>query len=361
MVRVGLVGIGFMGWIHYLAYQRSKEAQLVGFASRDEKKRSGDWRGIKGNFGPPGEQINVDSLNRYSSLKEMLADDSIDVVDICLPPHLHVDAAIESLEHGKHVLCEKPLALTAKDCDQILDAAKRNNRMVMVAHVLPFIGPFAYVLELVKSEQHGRAIGGYFKRIISNPDWIPDFYDPDRVGGPMIDLHVHDTHFIQMLFGQPTSVCAIGSRKGDVAKYAQVIYRFDNPQISVGSTSGVIDSPARPFTHGFEVQFEKATVQFDFAAYADGVETLPLKVLTASGEVIRPELASGDEITAFEGEVAEMTRVVDEFKKNVVNNVAPSSGSIPVGPLSGKLARDAIYLAECIQESVLSKRPVDLG
>ena len=56
MVRVGLAGVGFMGWIHYLAYQRSDKAKLCAFSSRDDKKRVGDWRGIKGNFGPPGEQ-----------------------------------------------------------------------------------------------------------------------------------------------------------------------------------------------------------------------------------------------------------------------------------------------------------------
>ena len=64
-MRAGIVGVGFMSWIHYLAYQRSEHADLVAFCSRDEKKRSGDWRDIKGNFGPPGEQIDVSSLNVF--------------------------------------------------------------------------------------------------------------------------------------------------------------------------------------------------------------------------------------------------------------------------------------------------------
>ncbi len=172
----------------------------------------------------------------------------------------------------------------------------------------------------------------------------------------MIDLHVHDTHFIQMLFGKPKSVLAVGSQKGDVAKYAQVIYSFEDPQISVGSTSGVIDSQARPFTHGFEIHFEKATMQFEFAAFTDGAETMPLKVLSHDGTIIRPELPAGDDITAFEGEVREMVQAVKLFQASAGN----SSGNSKASPLGGLLAREAIYLAECIQESVLTKKQVSL-
>ena len=103
MVRVGLAGVGFMGWIHYLAYQRSGMAKLCAFSSRDDKKRAGDWRGIKGNFGPPGEQIDVVGLKTFATTEEMVREPDLDVIDICLPPHLHVDAAIAAIESGKHV------------------------------------------------------------------------------------------------------------------------------------------------------------------------------------------------------------------------------------------------------------------
>ncbi len=83
----------------------------------------------------------------------------------------------------------------------------------MVAQVLPYIGPYRYALEVATSGRLGKVKGGYFKRIISNPDWIPDFYESDRVGGPMVDLHVHDAHFIGLLLGKPRSVMAsVGAR-----------------------------------------------------------------------------------------------------------------------------------------------------
>lgn len=353
MIRVGLVGIGFMGWIHHLAYKRSKHAELVAFTSRDPKKRDGDWTGIRGNFGPPGEVIDVSKMKAYEKLDALLADPSVDVIDICLPPHLHFDVAIAAFEHGKHVLCEKPFALNAKDCDRVLAAAKKHNRLAMVAHVLPYIGPFAYAAQLAQSNEYGDAIGGHFKRTISNPDWIPDFFDPERVGGPMIDLNVHDAHFIRMIFGNPQSIMAVGSsvdapKKSHpgVAKYAHVLYQFSDPRFAVSSSGGVIDCPGRPFTHGFELNFERATLQFEFSAFSDTCETMPLKVLTQSGEVIRPALASSDDITAFELEIADMATSIE------TGIIHPK--------LSPTIARDAIHLAECIQRSVVERRSIEV-
>ncbi len=347
MVRAGLVGIGFMGWIHQLAYRRSPSAELVAFASRDPKKRMGDWRGIQGNFGPPGEVIDVSQMQVYETVDQLLDDPSLDVIDICLPPHLHVDVAIAALEHGKHVLCEKPFALSSADCDRVLKVSEKCGRSVMVAHVLPYIGPFAYAIQLAQSGKYGKAIGGFFKRTISNPDWIPDFFDPNRVGGPMIDLNVHDAHFIRMLFGAPRQVTAVGrtvASNRSVTKYTHVIYEFDDPSVSVASAGGVIDSPGRPFTHGFELNFEQATLQFEFAAFADGCETMPLKVLTHSGEVLRPTLASGDDITAFELEIADMVTSIET--------------GVVITKLSPMVARDAIHLAECVQRSVVERRAI---
>ena len=92
MINVGIAGIGFMGWIHYLAYQRVRGVKLAAVCTRDAKKLAGDWRGIKGNFGPPGEQVDLSGAAKYAELDALLADPKIDLVDICLPPDLHCDA-----------------------------------------------------------------------------------------------------------------------------------------------------------------------------------------------------------------------------------------------------------------------------
>ncbi len=346
MIRVGLAGIGFMGWIHYLAYQRSKQAKLIAFASRDLQKRQGDWRGIQGNFGPPGQQIDVSELSVYESVESMIDNPDIDVIDICLPPHLHVETAVAALERGKHVFCEKPLALSTSDCDRVLSAAKQAKKFVMVAQVLPYIGPYRYALEVAQRGSFGKPKGGYFKRIISNPDWIPDFFESDRVGGPMVDLHVHDAHFIGLLFGMPRSVMASGWEKDGVSKFVQALYRFEDPSVAVSASCGVIDQAARPFTHGFELYLEKGTIQFEFAAVKDQAETMPLKVLHADGSVERPTLPAGDDITAFEDEIADMCASIE-------------AGAI-LPRLDGETARNAIHACLCVQQSAIEQREVSI-
>ncbi len=94
------------------------------FLQSRPQKRAGDWRGIQGNFGPPGEQIDVSGMAAYESLDEMLTDDSIDLIDICLPPALHPEAIRKCLAAGKHVLCEKPLALDAATADALAKEAQ---------------------------------------------------------------------------------------------------------------------------------------------------------------------------------------------------------------------------------------------
>jgi predicted dehydrogenase len=331
MVKIGLVGIGFMGWIHYLAWKRIPDIQLAAFASRDPQKRSGDWRGIRGNFGPPGERIDVSGLTVYSSIEDLLNDPSIDLVDLCLPPHAHVSAVKAALDAGKHVLCEKPLALTAEDSQELVRAAVSAQRKLMVAQVLPFMPEFAYLVEAQRSGRYGRLLTGHFRRVIGPPDWIPDFYDVDRVGGPLIDLHVHDAHLLRLLFGLPTRVTTRSRMKGDVPQFFESLIDFLDGRFA-SATCGVTDSPGRPFCHGYEVQFEAATLQFEFVALQDGTELMPLKVFHADGKIERPKLGSNDPVDAFVAELAAAAKM------------ARGVADEPI--LDGRLAADAISICQ---------------
>lgn len=301
-MRAGIVGVGFMGWIHYLAYQRSEKAEMVAFCSRSESKRAGDWRGIHGNFGPPGDQIDVSGLAVYDELDAMLADDSIDMIDICLPPAMHSDAIGRCLAAGKKCLCEKPLALDAATARALANEATPER--LAVAHILPLMPEFGLLLEAAQDERYGKPISGRLKRTIGPPDWIPDFYDPATVGGPLVDLHVHDAHLIRLLFGMPTGATCARTQKNGVPKLYETVFEFDSPTKVVSCGGGVIDSPARGFTHGYEVGFESATIVYDFAAYGDETTSLlPVTILHNDGRVERPELGGGDPIEAFVKEV----------------------------------------------------------
>lgn len=329
-MRAGIVGVGFMSWIHYLAYQRSERAEMVAFCSRDPKKRAGDWRGIQGNFGPPGEQIDLTSVSAYESLDAMLTDDRIDLIDICLPPSMHPDAIRQCLAAGKKVLCEKPLALDAATASELAAAAAPGQ--LMVAHILPLMPEFKLLVDAAQDGRWGRVVAGRFKRTIGPPDWIPDFYNRDTVGGPLLDLHVHDAHLIRLLFGMPTAAHTVSRNKEGVPMFYESVFAFDQADgLAVSAGGGVIASPARPFTHGYEVSFERATVHFDFAGYADGSTTLiPVTVMHHDGSIERPELGDGDPVAAFVAEVDAAAECVDQGKPSPILDAQTAADAIKI-------------------------------
>jgi len=343
MIRVGISGIGFMGWIHYLAWKNVPQAEVVAFHSGDEKKRRGDWTSIRGNFGPPGAMVDVSALRVHATMDALLADPAVDLIDICSPPHAHASAIEAALSAGKHVLCEKPLALGAAEAHRLTGQAAAANRHLLVAHVLPFLPEFAFLLDAHRDGRYGRLVTGRFRRVIGPPDWIPDFYDPARVGGPLIDLHVHDAHLMRLLFGMPSTVTARATRRDGEPKFVEALLDFPDGRFAA-ATCGVTDSPARPFCHGYEVQFERATLQFDFAAFTDAAESLPLKVLHADGRIERPVLGSGDMVDAFTAELGMAA--------------ALAAGNSGESVLDGTLAADALTICEAIGQATLGTQAV---
>ena len=328
-MRAGILGVGFMGWIHYLAYQRSEHAELVAFCSREEKKRAGDWRDVKGNFGPPGEVIDVSRLNVYATLEEMLADDTVDLIDICLPPALHPDAIEQCLAAGKKVLCEKPLALDAETATRLANVAAPGQ--LMVAHILPLMPEFQLLVEAATDGRWGRCVAGRFKRTIGPPTWIPDFYDRARVGGPLIDLHVHDAHLIRLLFGMPTAARTVSRKQEGVPMFYETVFEFEADDLAVSAGGGVICSEARPFTHGYEVSFEQATVQFEFAAYADGSTSLiPVTILHADGSIDRPDFGDGDPVSSFVHEIDAAAKCVDHGAQSPILDAAIAADALRI-------------------------------
>jgi predicted dehydrogenase len=263
----------------------------------------------------------------FADFDELVADPDIDLVDICTPTHLHDEMAVAALGAGKHVLVEKAIALDTASADAMLKAAKRAGRMLMVAHVLPFFPEFAFAAEAVKSGQHGAMLGAHFKRVISRPDWSADIADASKTGGPAVDLHIHDTHFIGLLAGVPAKVFSAGVVAADGSvQYltTQYLYGPDGPAIS--SSSGAVAMNGRPFVHGFEIYLENATIQYESGS-------MPLTVFTGKAKAKQPRLAGGaDPLDAFAAEIRTAVESVQTGKESQL--------------LSGQLARDALVLCQ---------------
>ncbi len=95
----------------------------------------------------------------YQSLSQMLSEESLDIVDICTPPQIHAPLTVEALEHGCHILLEKPMALTTSDCDQMLDASNKYGGKLCIVHNVLFHPPLLKARKLVAEGAIGDFIG----------------------------------------------------------------------------------------------------------------------------------------------------------------------------------------------------------
>ena len=288
--------------------------KLAAVCTRDERKLGGDWRGIKGNFGPPGEQVDLSGVAKYADFDELLAD-RVDrprrYMSAAEPARRSVDCGAESRQAR---LRRKADGTDGRRVRQDHESGRQSRASkCSSATCLPFLPEYAYARKAIDSGKYGKLLGGHFKRVISDPLWLKDFWDPKKVGGPLVDLHVHDAHFIRLLFGMPTAVTSQGTAcAGDVVEYCVSQFQFADPSLVVSSASGVINQQGRPFTHGFEIHLEKATLYFDLAVLAGGkLQITPLTIVNGKGKAEHPKMPPGDPmLLAFDAEIKEVVQSV---------------------------------------------------
>ncbi|HLK21010.1 MAG TPA: Gfo/Idh/MocA family oxidoreductase [Bryobacteraceae bacterium] len=210
-MRVAVAGLGFMGSTHIRALQSIPGAELVAVCSRDEKKLGGDLSGVQGNLGGPGERLDFSKVSRYREIRELLDDPNVDAVDLCLPTQMHASAAIEAVQAGKHVLVEKPMALDAASAREMIAAAAKHRRVLMVAQVLRFFPMYEALQKvLARGKSMGEMRSAIFRRRCAAPAWSEWLGDPEQSGGGVFDLLIHDVDMCLHLFGKPEAISATG-------------------------------------------------------------------------------------------------------------------------------------------------------
>ena len=349
MLRLGIVGIGFMGYTHFEAAHALKGARVAAICTRDKKKLAGNWTGIQGNFGPPAGQVDLSRLKRYSDYRELLADPEIDLVDICLPTELHESVALESIAAGKPTLVEKPIALDLKAADRVVAAAKKANVPLFVAHVLPFFPEFRFAADCVRGGKYGKLLAAHFRRVISPPKWSRHMANFRKLGGWGIDLHIHDNHFILSLCGSPKEVFSRGIVSDGFVNHVHSQYLYADRQLAVSCVSGGIAAAGLQFVHGFELYLEKATILYSAGTLGGAWHAdRPLTLIRQDGKAVEPKLP-GDAswCAAF---TAELQTAVDALRQGK---------EAPI--LSGALARDALRLCYAEARSITRGKPVAIA
>ena len=262
MTRVGIIGLGFMGRMHIGAYGKVQGARIVAIADQDATRASGDFSGAWGNIAGAAEKLDMTGITGTTDLQALIHSPDVDLVDICVPTPAHESLALAALAAGKHVLCEKPLALDAASAQRIADAAGRATGFFMPAMCMRFWPQWAWLKQVVDDERYGAVTGATFRRVASMPPgW---FANGALSGGAILDLHVHDTDFVFHLFGTPDAVFSRGySKTSGKPDHIVTEYVYDRGPALVSAEGSWCMADGFTFTMRYTVNFEQATADFD--------------------------------------------------------------------------------------------------
>jgi UDP-N-acetylglucosamine 3-dehydrogenase len=240
-----------MGRTHAQTLKRIPGVKVAAVVSRDQGK---------------AKQVAAESgAEVFSDFAMLYAQPDIDVVDVCLPTLLHPDTAICSLQAGKHVIMEKPLALSLPEADSMLEAARISEKFLMVAHVLRFWPEYMAIQKLVQSGRIGEPRLGTAYRLSNMPQWADWFRDPAAFGGAVLDLHIHDLDFMNLLFGKPLLATAIGMKHetgGWNHVVSQITYAFGSASVE----ASCMLPQDYLFTAGLKLVCERGVIEYHFRA-----------------------------------------------------------------------------------------------
>jgi predicted dehydrogenase len=259
-INVAVAGLGFMGLTHLRVYQKLRNARIVAVCDALRLPVNGLLRGVSGNIKSP-ENIQLGPrVKVYREFSELLADRDVEMVDICTPTALHPEQTIAALKADKHVLCEKPLAENVAAARKILKAATTSEKFLMPAMCMRFWPGWSWLKKVVAGKTYGVVRAASFRRVTAKPAWGKA---GTHVGGALLDLHIHDTDFVNFLFGRPASVFSSGvpDAHGNVDHVVTQYFYPNGPAVHAEGSWLLPDG----FNMSFALHCERATIDFDLS------------------------------------------------------------------------------------------------
>ena len=303
-MRIGVIGLGFMGSTHLEAYQEVGGCEIAAVSSSSERKLSGDLGDVGGNLDRGGGRVDFGTAARYKRAEDLIDDPNVEAVDICTPTDLHKPLALRALSAGKHVLVEKPMALSEADCAEMIGAATAAGRVLMVAQVLRFFPEYVAARSKILSGELGRVRAASFRRRCAAPAWGAWLKDAARSGGGVFDLLIHDFDYCRQLFGKPEAVSATGPE--DLELGVDVVEaRLDyGDGVPVIVTGGWHHPESFPFSMEFTIVCDRGTL--DYSSDKPG-----LSLYGSDGRMVEVDLPEKD------GFVGELQSFVDSCHEGV--------------------------------------------
>lgn len=287
MVKVGIIGAGFMGGMHAEVYKQFPDVQIAGIAdTAGEKAKS---------------LAEKTGTVPFYSVDSLLNKKDISIIDVCLPTYMHKEFVVKAAEKGKDVICEKPIALTLSDADEMINICKQNKVRFVVAHVLRFWPEYQYLKENHEKGRFGRLESITCTRLSPRPSWAWDnwLHSNERSGGALVDLHIHDVDYLLYLLGKkPESLFSRGRKINDTYEHVYTTYKF--PEGVLAFAEGGWDFTANyPFMMAYTAVFEKAIVEFNSR------NKPTLNVYHADGKIEQPTFTASQAQLAV-GNVADL-------------------------------------------------------
>ncbi len=251
MVKVGIIGAGFMGSMHATVYSQLPDVKIAGIADiRGDKAKS-----LATKF----------KTIAYFDPEQLIKKEDITLIDICLPTFLHKEYVIKAAEAKKDVICEKPIALTVEDADEMIKVCEKNKVRFAVAQVIRFWPEYKYLKDIYDNGKYGKLLTISMRRVSPLPTWgWQDWLlSQEKSGGALIDLHIHDTDFLLYLTkNKPQKIYSKIGKKNGLDAHVFTIFTFRDGLIA--EVEGGFDFPPNfPFEMSFTAKFEKATVDFN--------------------------------------------------------------------------------------------------
>ena len=331
-----------MGQMHLAAWSGIPGTRLRMVADSDPKRAAGDFSGSWSNMEGGAKSIDFTKIIGTTDPMELIHSDEVDLVDICVPTPFHLDLALAAIKAGKHVLCEKPLARTAADARKIARAAEKGAGMFMPAMCLRFWPEWAWLKQAVDEGKYGKVISAEFRRVGGlPPGW---FINGELSGGAILDLHLHDTDFVNHVFGTPEAVSSGGwvGPSGCVDHvHTRYLYGEDGPVVTA---AGSWAAPAMPFDMSFCVLFEEAGV--DYSLSREGATLMLYRNAKGNRKAPAPRVVK---VPAGDGYKAEMS-----YLAKCIKNGTPPDVVTPAE------AAESIRIVEAENKSASSGRIVKL-
>ncbi len=297
MVRMGLIGMGFMGQQHFTIHQAMENIELVAVCDENPDKVAEVAPAVGGNIGDATD-LDLSAQHRYVCVEDMLDSEELDCVDVCVPTYRHADISIAALEAGYHCIVEKPMGRSVEDCDRMISTAEATGGMLFVAQCLRFFPEYEVLAEMVNNGDLGQVASARFTRLSPPPTWSEGGWllDSKLSGGALLDLHIHDADFVLALFGRPHAVMSQANNvfsRGEKVDHVFTTYFYDD--LVCTAEGGWAMPQSVPFEMGFQVLGDKGLLELSLA------KDPPLTFYPADGEPYSPDCA---EETALEREIA---------------------------------------------------------